>query len=277
MQPDVFPIQTGTVTSGDGKSWTVPAAVHEGAFAVDVFNDCSGTGANADWERQLQTVVVDREGVDITGYIFADNYYELYVNGVFVARDRVAMTPFNSTVVRFRATYPMTYAIKAIDWETNNGLGMEYQVANIGDGGFIAYFSDGNGTHGDWRAETSTSRRSTTQDVFGCLGGGLELLLAGGASGVCSEGSGESPGAALRSAGAVDVFRVRCDVLAASGDLAPRRSDLGPGLRELPPVVRRRRVHLDQEYPPRQPGAGPLHSDGAAEDRAVTSEDWRQP
>jgi hypothetical protein len=86
--------------------------------------------------------------------VFADNYYELYVNGVFVARDRLAMTPFNSTAVRFRAKYPMTYAIKAIDWETRYGLGMEYQAFNIGDGGFIAYFSDGNGTHADWRAET---------------------------------------------------------------------------------------------------------------------------
>jgi hypothetical protein len=64
------------------------------------------------------------------------------------------MTPFNSTVVRFRARYPMTYAIKAIDWETKYGLGMEYQAFNIGDGGVIAYFSDGNGTHADWRAET---------------------------------------------------------------------------------------------------------------------------
>ena len=48
----------------------------------------------------------------------------------------------------------MTYAIKGIDWETKHGLGMEYQPFNIGDGGFIAYFSDGNGTHADWRAET---------------------------------------------------------------------------------------------------------------------------
>ena len=30
---------------------------------------------------------------------------------------------------------------------------MEYQPHNR-DGGFIAYFSDGNGTHADWRAET---------------------------------------------------------------------------------------------------------------------------
>ena len=154
VQPDVFPTRTGTVTSADGRSWTVPGPVQSGAFAVDLFNDCTGAGANADWETQLQTVVIDPDGVDITGFVFADNYYELYVNGVFVARDRLAMTPFNSTVVRFRAKYPMTYAIKAVDWETKHGLGMEYQTFNIGDGGVIAYFSDGNGTHADWRAET---------------------------------------------------------------------------------------------------------------------------
>jgi hypothetical protein len=31
---------------------------------------------------------------------------------------------------------------------------MEYQSFNIGDGGFIAYFSDGTRTSADWRAET---------------------------------------------------------------------------------------------------------------------------
>ena len=154
VQPDVFPVQTGTATTTDGKRFVMPAPVQEGPFAVDLFNDCHGTGANPDWAQQLQTVVIDPDGVDITGFIFADNYYELYVNGRYVARDRVAMTPFNSTVVRFRAKYPMTYAFKAIDWETKVGLGMEYRSFNIGDGGLIAYFSDGNGTHGDWRAET---------------------------------------------------------------------------------------------------------------------------
>ena len=154
VQPDVFPTKVGTVTSSDGKTWTVPGPVQEGSLAVDLYNDCTGTGDNPDWAEQLTTVVIDRDGVDITGYIFADNYYELYVNGRFVARDRLAMTPFNSTVVRFRANYPMTYAIKGIDWETRHGVGMEYQSFNIGDAGFLAYFSDGNGTHADWRAET---------------------------------------------------------------------------------------------------------------------------
>jgi hypothetical protein len=142
------------VKSTDGKEWTVPGPVEPGAVAVDLYNDCTGAGDNPGWEQQLKTVVIDPDGVEITGYIFADNYYELYVNGRFVARDGLAMTPFNSTVVRFRARYPMTYAVKAIDWETRHGVGMEYQSFNIGDGGLIAWFSDGNGTHADWRAET---------------------------------------------------------------------------------------------------------------------------
>jgi hypothetical protein len=154
IEPDVFPVSAGVVTSIDGRKWTVPGPVEEAPLATDLFNDCLGPGDNPDWEKQLQTVVIDKDGVEITGFIFADNYYELYVNGKIVARDPIGMTPFNSTVVRFRARYPMTYAIKGVDWETKHGLGMEYVPFNVGDGGFIAYFSDGNGTHADWRAET---------------------------------------------------------------------------------------------------------------------------
>ena len=148
-----MPAYAGEVTSSDGKKWAIPMT-EDGPFALDYFNDCNGPGENTGYASQLQTVVIDKDGVEITGFIFADNYYELYVNDHLVARDSIGMTPFNSTVVRFRAKYPMTYAIKGIDWETKHGLGMEYQPFNIGDAGVIAYFSDGNGTHADWRAET---------------------------------------------------------------------------------------------------------------------------
>ena len=50
----------------------------------------------------------------------------------------------------------MTIAVMAVDWETHLGAGLEYPTYNVGDGGFIAYFSDGNGTGRDWRAETFT-------------------------------------------------------------------------------------------------------------------------
>lgn len=155
VQPDVFPVLIGTITSDDGRQWTVPGPVNEeGRMAVDLFNNCTGTGDNPNYAAELETVVIEADGVEITGFIFADNYFELWVNGQFVARDPIPMTPFNATVVRFRARYPMTYAIMGVDWDTHPGVGMEYASWNAGDGGFIAYFSDGNGTGGGWRAET---------------------------------------------------------------------------------------------------------------------------
>jgi hypothetical protein len=149
-----MPPRAGVVTSSDGKSWTVPIAVQDGPFAVDMYNDCTGQGDNPNWASQLQTVVIDKDGVEITGFIHADNYFELWVNGRFIARDSIAMVPFNTSVVRFRARYPITYAIRGIDWETHQGVGLEYPTFNIGDGGFIAYFSDGTRTGADWKAET---------------------------------------------------------------------------------------------------------------------------
>jgi hypothetical protein len=144
----------GVVVAADQSRWAVPSAVHDGAAAVDIYNDCTGAGDNPAYLSQLRTVVVDPDGEEVTGYIFADNYYELYVNGTFVARDALGMTPFNSTAVRFKAKYPITYAIKAVDWETHPGVGMEYDQYNVGDGGFIARFSDGTVTGPAWKTET---------------------------------------------------------------------------------------------------------------------------
>ncbi|HRF98016.1 MAG TPA: hypothetical protein PLZ51_22575, partial [Aggregatilineales bacterium] len=81
--------------------------------------------------------------------IFADNYFELYVNGVFVGRDTINFVPFNSSVVRFQASYPMTIAVKLADWEDHFGLGMEYDTYHVGDAGFIATFSNGVVTNDD--------------------------------------------------------------------------------------------------------------------------------
>lgn len=154
LKVNFSPQMCGTVTAADGSRWDVPAAVHPGPAAVDVYNDCTGPGDIPDYMAQVKTVVVDPDGVEITGHVFADNYYELYVNGTFIAKDGMGMTPFNSTVVRFRAKYPITYAIKAVDWETHLGVGMEYDRYNVGDGGVIAHFSDGTITGPHWKVET---------------------------------------------------------------------------------------------------------------------------
>src|SRR5687768_194987 len=88
-----MPANVGVATSADSRTWVSPLAVQNGPFAVDLYNDCTGKGDNPDWEKQLETVVIDRDGVEITGFIHADNYFELWVNGRFIARDSIGMVP----------------------------------------------------------------------------------------------------------------------------------------------------------------------------------------
>lgn len=141
----------GEVTDDDGNVWIVPADVAGGFTNVEVYNDCFGDGDNADFESELVTQVIDEGGTEITGYIFADNYYEMYVNGTFTGRDSVNFTTFNSHAVKFQAEYPITYAFLLVDWEEYNGVGMEeLRGYHAGDGGFIASFSDGASTNDDW-------------------------------------------------------------------------------------------------------------------------------
>ena len=141
----------GIVSAADGSRLQVPAVPAEGPDSTDLYNDCTGEGHNAAHLDELKTVVIDPDGEEITGYLFGDNYYELYVNGTIVARDPIGFIPFNSGVVRFKAKPPLTFAVKLVDWGTHLGVGMEYDRWNVGDGGFIARFSDGTETNASWR------------------------------------------------------------------------------------------------------------------------------
>ncbi|MBW7457972.1 hypothetical protein ACFOLF_28980 [Paenibacillus sepulcri] len=150
----------GEIKSDDGEAWMVPSEPDLSLNdAGDLVNPCTNvehrsiSDINPD---DTPLVVIDPDGVEITGYIFADNYFELYVNGQAVAKDAVVYTPFNSSIVRFKAKYPMTYAIKAVDWEENLGLGTEDNRGNpyyYGDAGIIAVFSDGTVTDESWTAQ----------------------------------------------------------------------------------------------------------------------------
>lgn len=152
----------GTITATDGTVWTVPAATAftNGLKASDLYNDCSGfrpTNVSGVKLGSVPVVEVDADGQVITSYVFADNYFELYVNGKLIAVDPVPYTPFNSCVVRFKAKSPITYAVRLVDWEENLGLGSETNAGSsfhAGDGGFIASFSDGTVTDSRWKAQT---------------------------------------------------------------------------------------------------------------------------
>ena len=154
----------GTITATDNTTWTVPAATlyTSAEKAPDLYNEYNSvTPANLAAAQAaiaaLPTKVIDNDGEVVTGYIFADNYFELYVNGTLVGVDPVPFTAFNSCVVKFKAKRPITYAVRLVDWEENLGLGTELNGGNphhIGDGGFIASFSDGTMTGSDWKAQT---------------------------------------------------------------------------------------------------------------------------
>ena len=145
----------GESTANDGSVWAVPSPITDGRTLVDVFNECTGGGANPDYEADLETQVINDAdgGVEITAHLFGDNYFELYANGAYVGRDAVAFTPFNSHAARFRVTYPVTYAVLLVDWEGYLGVGLEdtRDRFHIGDGGFIAAFSDNTATDETWR------------------------------------------------------------------------------------------------------------------------------
>lgn len=153
----------GFITSSDNKVWTVPASNNflTGPFISDLYNTCNNVAPLNLASINLSSVpitVIDIGGDIITGYIFADNYFELYINGVLIGVDPVPFTPFNSCVVKFKVSKPYTIAIKLVDWEENLGVGTEIQSATSlfhpGDGGFIAQFSDGTVTDVSWKAQT---------------------------------------------------------------------------------------------------------------------------
>lgn len=142
---------SGSVQAEDGSTRIVPMVVNEGPGAVDMYNDCTGDGDNPQYLEELETVVIDPDGEVITAELFGDNYFELYINGQFVARDSISFVPFNSTAVRFQASYPITVAVHMADWETHYGVGMEYASFNVGDAGFIARFDNGAVTNAEWK------------------------------------------------------------------------------------------------------------------------------
>ncbi len=87
---------------------------------------------------------------EVTAWLYADNYVELYVNGRLVAKDPIEFTPHNVVVTKFRASYPMTLAVVLKDF-AHPRTGLEYNHTRIGDGGFVARFSNGVVTDGSWR------------------------------------------------------------------------------------------------------------------------------
>ncbi|WP_071341696.1 hypothetical protein [Maribacter sp. 1_2014MBL_MicDiv] len=161
----------GEITSTDGKKWTVPAETNytneNFPFAIDLYNACEGKNYNTVQEamshyNDLDIIEIDNDGEIFTAYIFADNYFEMYVNGKPVGKDKVPFTQFNSSVIKFKAHRPFTIAMKLVDWEEYLGIGCEENRGkpfHAGDGGMVAVIKNKKEetiaiTNKDWKAQT---------------------------------------------------------------------------------------------------------------------------
>lgn len=156
----------GEIVSDDGTTRTVPAATNflTAPKAADLYNPCGGTEADSLADVDLDQIAsIDAGGSEeFTAYIFADNYFELYVNGSLIAVDPVPFTPFNSNVVKFTAERPVSLAVMGVDWEENLALGSESNRGtdyHPGDAGIVMHIQDADGatvaiTDSSWRAQT---------------------------------------------------------------------------------------------------------------------------
>lgn len=160
----------GSITDADNTSWTVPAEVRfqdeTMPTASDLYNDYGNTYSDAATAVAAldgsDIIEIDAGGEVITAYVFADNYFEMYINGTAVGKDPVPFTEFNSNIVRFRVSQPFTIAMLLVDWEENLGTGTEDNqgsTSHPGDGGLVAVFKDASDTiiavtDSSWKAQT---------------------------------------------------------------------------------------------------------------------------
>jgi hypothetical protein len=100
----------------------------------------------------------------IRATVYADNAFQLFINGELVAVDSIMFVPHNVIEVDILPAYPMTIAVMAID-NADPITGMEYANTSIGDGGFILKLGDGTVTDASWKAK---------RIAWGPLGGDIQ-------------------------------------------------------------------------------------------------------
>ena len=91
----------------------------------------------------------------INGTIYCDNDFTFYVNGEFIVKDPVPITPHGAVNVSFTVPHGknIVFAIEGRDW-ADNITGLEYGDRCIGDGGLRAIFSNGVVTNSSWVCTT---------------------------------------------------------------------------------------------------------------------------
>jgi hypothetical protein len=114
----------------------------------------------------------------VTANIYADNYFEFYVNGVLIKKDPLDFTPHNGVQFKFNVTKGESriYAIKASDFATPSG----YEYTNtdrpqLGDGALIISLNDGTVSNSTWKCFTTSFGPTDESISAGCNEKNLNL------------------------------------------------------------------------------------------------------
>ena len=109
----------------------------------------------------------------VTGTVYCDNKFTLWVNGQKIATDPVEFTPHQAVRVVFEwnGMASITYAIQCEDYASDSGY--EYTESarpQLGDGALIAEFADGLGTvtSANWKVYTATFGPTDASLADGC-------------------------------------------------------------------------------------------------------------
>ncbi len=156
----------GEIVSEDGTKRIVPAETHfdTAPKAPDLYNGCGGIEPGSLADVNVDAIAtLDAGGSEVfIAYVFADNYFEFYVNGDLLAVDPVPFTPFNANIIKFSADRPVSLAVMGVDWEENLALGSEKgrgSAYSPGDAGIVMHIQNIDGetvaiTDDTWRAQT---------------------------------------------------------------------------------------------------------------------------
>lgn len=125
------------------KQLTLVSLIAAAALAPAVAQQRDGRGPKIAKPRIEDTVKAN---------VYADNWFQLYINGELVATDSIKFIPHNVVSVDVLPSYPMTIAVMAKD-NADGKTGMEYNNTQIGDGGFILKLGDGTVTSVKWKAK----------------------------------------------------------------------------------------------------------------------------
>ncbi len=125
------------------KALTLISLIAAAALAPAVAQKRDGRGPKIAKPRIEDTVKAN---------VYADNWFQLYINGELVATDSINFIPHNVVSVDVLPSYPMTIAVMAKD-NADARTGMEYNDTQIGDGGFILKLGDGTVTSAKWKAK----------------------------------------------------------------------------------------------------------------------------